>query len=174
MRYIVVIHPVVIMWLVGTLTYSDSPGSPVYIFAGECLTLLRLYLHNQCFIDTYTDCVSSFFPLRRSFDPGSVHPDAGDTCRPDHVAAPQTTVLQRRRAQPVAGGDSFDSKQVPTVKFYSSVSFFYDCLVFFIFYCALPWHRRLPASDIFVQTQSSPVIFATVNKCVEETMCKVL
>lgn len=171
MRYIVVVHPVVILWLVGTLTYSDSPGSPVYIFVGECLTLLRLYPHNQCFIDA---SVSSFFPLRRSFDPGSVHPDAGDTCRPDHVAAPQTTALQSRRAQPVAGGDSFDSKQVPTVKFYSSVSFFYDCLVFFIFYCALPWHCRQPASDIFVQTQSSPVIFATVNKCVKETMCKVL
>lgn len=125
MRYIVVIHPVVIMWLVGTLTYSDSPGSPVYIFVGECLTLLRLYLHNQCFIDIYTACVSSIFPPRRSFDPGSVHPDAGDTCRPDHVAAPQTTALQRRRAQPVAGGDSFDSKQVPAVKFYSSISFFF-------------------------------------------------
>lgn len=85
MRYIVVVHPVVILWLVGTLTYSDSPGSAVYIFVGECLTLLRLYLHNQCFIDA---SVSSFFPLRRSFDPGSVHPDAGDTCRPDHLAAP--------------------------------------------------------------------------------------
>lgn len=59
-----------------------------------------------------------------SFDSGSVLPHAGDTRRPAHVAAPQAAAVQRRRAQSVAGGESFDSKRVPTVKFYSSLSLF--------------------------------------------------
>lgn len=50
-RYIVVPYPVVILWLVGTLSYSDSPGSQVFIFVGQCLTLSPLYAANQCFID---------------------------------------------------------------------------------------------------------------------------
>lgn len=80
-----------------------------------------------------------------------------------------------------AGGPSLSPVEIASTQsrfllwsFIHPSLFFYNCLVFFIFYCALPWHRRLPASDIFVQTQSSPVIFATVNKCVKETMCKVL
>lgn len=35
MRYIVTTHPVVILWLAGTLSNSDSPGSQVYIFTGS-------------------------------------------------------------------------------------------------------------------------------------------
>lgn len=85
-------------------------------------TLWRLYPRNQCFIDLYSVRVRLFLSPRRSFDPGSVLRDAGDTRSPAHVAAPQAAAVRRRRAQPVASGDSFDSKQVPPVKLYSSVS----------------------------------------------------
>lgn len=33
-RYVVAIYPVVILWLSGTLSNSDSPEGEVYIFAG--------------------------------------------------------------------------------------------------------------------------------------------
>lgn len=34
-RYILTTHPVVVLWLAGTLSNSDSPGSQVYIFTGS-------------------------------------------------------------------------------------------------------------------------------------------
>lgn len=90
------------------------------------------------------------FPPARSFDPGSVLPDAGGTRGPAHVAAPQAAALQRRRAQSVAGGDSFDSQHLPTVKFDSSVSLFMTVWRFlhFVF-----------LSTMFVQKQYSLAVF---------------
>lgn len=131
-RYVVVIYPVVILWLLGTLSYSNSPDSPVCIFVGQCLTPMRHFHHFIRAISVlliYTMCFA--FHPRRSFDSGSVLHDAGDTRRPAHVAAPQAAALQHRRAQSVAGGDCFDSKQVPPVNFNSTLSLSYDCLGFF-------------------------------------------
>lgn len=44
-RYIVATNPVVILWLAGTLSNSDSPGSQVYIFTGSVWHPHTLSIH---------------------------------------------------------------------------------------------------------------------------------
>lgn len=67
MRYIVTIYPVVILWLTGTLSNSDSPGSNIYVFEGTATpfpvyTCLHFSVHCSLI---HTDIYSTLsFPLQ--------------------------------------------------------------------------------------------------------------
>lgn len=70
-RYIVATHPVVILWLAGTLSNSDSPGSQVYIFTGSFwhphTWLIHFFSLFTVYWSVYCTCFISFFLLQLQF-----------------------------------------------------------------------------------------------------------